>query len=166
MPDQKQSILLGSAICALLSTSYLGFVNMCCCAGIIAGAMVTVWHYTNTHSVTIAPGKGAVMGVLVAVIGGIIATVLNLLLDAIGLGMQEAIQGALLDFYREQMPPEQFEQMEEQMTAQQSVGVQLLYGLLGVVVYAIFGAIGGAIGASIFKKGDETSGMTGTVGTV
>lgn len=159
MPDQKQSILLGALVAGVLSTSYLGFINILCCAGIIAGAMVAVWHYTETNQLTIASGQGAVMGLLAALGGVVISFVLNYILGLIGLDAQEAIQQWILDFYEGNLPPEQMDQMREQMEGGQSWGQRLFGGAIALVVASIFGAIGGAIGASVFKKGgDEPSG--------
>jgi hypothetical protein len=157
MPDQKQSILLGALVTALLSTSYLGFINCLCCAGVIIGGLVTVWHYTGTYQITIPAGKGAVMGLLAAILGAVIATILNYFLAEMGLGANEAIMNFFIENFGENMPPEQLEQMREQMEQNQSLGAYLLNGLVGVLVSAIFGAIGGAIGAAIFQKGEDGS---------
>jgi len=64
MPSKLNSLLLGGLIIAVLSTSYLAFINMACCAGVILGAMAGVWHYTNENDLTIPPGTGA--GMIVA----------------------------------------------------------------------------------------------------
>ena len=58
MPDKQQSIILGGIVAGILSTSYLGFLNLLCCMGIIIGALVAVWHYTDTHELTIPSGTG------------------------------------------------------------------------------------------------------------
>ena len=44
MPDTKQSILMGALVTGILSTSYLSLINLLCCLGVIAGALVAVWH--------------------------------------------------------------------------------------------------------------------------
>ena len=168
MPDQKQSILLGALVTALLSTSYLGFINCLCCAGVIIGALVTVWHYTSTNQLTIPAGKGAVMGLIAAIIGSIIALFLNYVLMQMGLGTSEIVMSFIIENFGENMPPEQLEELREQMRTGQTIGAYLINGVIGVVVSAIFGAIGGAIGAAIFQKGEEGSATppppaTGTV---
>ncbi len=155
MPDQKQSILLGALVTGVLSTSYLGFINLLCCAGIIAGAMVAVWHYTETNRLTLASGQGAVMGLLTALGGVVISFAFNYLLSLIGLDAEEAVQRWILDFYEGTLPPEQIDQIREQMEAGQSWGQRIFGGAVALVVASIFGAIGGAIGAAVFKKGGE-----------
>jgi hypothetical protein len=150
MPSRTQSILLGGLVVGLLGTSYLGLINLLCCAGVIIGSMVAVWHYTNENALTIPPGQGAAMGAAAAVIGALISWALNYLLTQIGMAGPEAlIMGFMESFY----PPEQVEQMRD-MQSQGTSPVMMVVGLIiGVVVSAIFGAVGGAIGASVFKKG-------------
>ena len=85
MPDSKQSILLGALVTGLLSTSYLSYINLLCCLGVIAGALVAVWHYTDTNELTIPTGKGAGLGAMAAMGGTVIAVVLNLVLLQMGI---------------------------------------------------------------------------------
>lgn len=153
MQEKKQSIILGSAVVTVLSTSYLGFVNCLCCAGVIAGAMVAVWHYTSNNGITISAGEGAVMGLTVAIIGGLVSAVLDYVLIKMGIRADQAILQAVLDMMGDSMPPESYDQMVEQMEQEVTFGAFALQAILGVVIFSIFGAIGGAIGASIFKKG-------------
>lgn len=151
-------MILGAAVVAVLSTSYLGFINCLCCAGVIAGAMAAVWHYTNTNELTIATGEGAVMGLVAGALGAVVAFFLNYALLQMGLGAEEAIREVVMNMFADQMSTEQIEEMERQMESGSSFGARAVNGLIGVVVSAIFGAIGGAIGAAVFKKGSEEDG--------
>lgn len=167
MPDQTRSVLIGALVVALLSTSYLSLINCFCCAGVIIGAMVSVWHYTSTNSLTIEAGRGAVFGVLAAALGSLVAIVINYMLTQMGLDANAAVAETLIRMFGDFMPPEQLDQMRAQVAQQQdvSLGQQLISGLFGVVVASIFGAIGGVIGASLFKKGDggESTASNGLV---
>lgn len=157
MPDQKQSILIGAAVTAALSTSYLGLINCLCCAGVVIGSLVTVWHYTSRYDLTIEAGRGAVMGLVAAAVGAVISLLLNYLLLQVGLGGQEVIVQSIMEAFSGYVSPEQMEMMREQMEAQRDVsfGAYLINGLVTVFVFALVGAVGGAIGAAIFKKGGE-----------
>lgn len=154
MSPKAQSILLGAAVVAVLSTSYLGLVNCFCCAGVIAGAMVAVWHYTENNKLTLSTGEGVMIGVAAAAIGAVVSLILNFLLTGIGLGSEEMIRQFALEYLQDMVPPEQLEEIEEQMATPASAGAYFVNGLCGVVIYVIFGAIGGAIGAAVFKKGE------------
>lgn len=155
MSGKQQSILLGSAVVAVLSTSYLSFINCLCCLGVIAGAMVAVWHYTQTNQLTIKPGEGAVMGLMAGLIGAVIALVLNYILMQIGIRHDAALLNAMLDMFQDSLPPEQYDELVRQRDEPTTLGSYLTSGMIGVAVSAIFGAVGGAIGAALFKKGAE-----------
>ncbi|QXD16369.1 DUF4199 family protein [Rhodocaloribacter litoris] len=157
MPSKNQSILLGGLVVGLLSTSYLGLINMLCCAGVLIGAVVAVWHYTSTYELTIPAGEGATIGALAALIGGLISLVLNFVLMKIGIRHDLVISQFMLERFGEGMPPEQYEQIREQMSQPVTLGSYLKQAWYGAVliVTAIFGAIGGVLGAVLFKKGGE-----------
>lgn len=163
MPSQKQSIILGVAVATILSTSYLSFINFLCCAGMIAAGMVTVWHYTSTHNLTIPAGRGAVMGLIAAGIGSFLAIFLNFALIKLGIRADLAISQFVIDTFGENMPPEALDDMREQMDKPVTFAGYFVNGLIGLVVSAIFGAIGGAIGASVFKKGRDITPDEGVV---
>lgn len=139
----------------LLSTSYLSYINVLCCLGVIAGALVAVWHYTDTNELTIPTGKGAGFGAMAAIGGSLIAIVLNLVLIQIGIRHDLAIVEFFVNSMGDSMPPEQLEEMERQLEAPFEIGPYLLNGIFGIAISAAFGAIGGAIGAKVFKKGGD-----------
>ncbi|MDA0875553.1 MAG: DUF4199 family protein, partial [Bacteroidetes bacterium] len=155
MPDTKQSLILGALVSGILSTSYLSLINVLCCMGVIAGALVAVWHYTETNELTISTGKGAGMGAMAAIGGAIIAMVLNLVLIQMGIRHDLAMVEFMMNRLGDSMPPEQLESMEAQLEAPFEIGPYLLNGVLGTGISAIFGAIGGSIGAKVFKKGGD-----------
>ncbi len=155
MPDKKQSLLMGALVAGILSTSYLSLINLLCCMGVIAGAMVAVWHYTDTNELTIPTGTGAGMGAMAAIGGGVISMILNLVLIQAGIRHDVAMTEFILNTWGSSMPPEQIEAMEAQIEADFEFGAYFLNALLGFVISAVFGAIGGAIGAKVFKKGGD-----------
>jgi hypothetical protein len=161
MPSKQQSIILGGLVVGLLSTSYLSFVNMLCCAGVIGGAMVAVWHYASTNELTLSGGQGATLGIQAAFVGWGIAVLLNFVLMAAGLRHDLAITEFFLNNMGDQLPPEQIDMMEEQLATPFNLSWYLKNailsgsGLASIAFSAIFGAIGGAIGASAFKNGPE-----------
>ena len=155
MPDTKQSILLGALVTGILSTSYLSLINIICCLGVIAGALVAVWHYTDTNELTISTGKGAGMGAMAAIGGGVISLVTNLVLIQMGIRHDLAMVEFMINSFGDGMPPEQLEAMEAQLEAPFQFGAYMLNALLGFAISAVFGAGGGAIGAKVFKKGGD-----------
>jgi len=162
MPSKQQSIILGGLIAGLLSTSYLGLINMLCCAGIIIGALVSVWHYTDTNELTIKAGQGAVIGLLAALVGWAVSLVLNYILIKAGIRSDRDLSQFRLDRFGDSMGEEGVERIVEQMNTEITLGKYMLSALWGVLLSAIFGAIGGSIGAVLFKKGgDEATEFAG-----
>lgn len=155
MPDSKQSIIMGALVVGILSTSYLSYINILCCLGVIAGALVAVWHYTDTNELTIPTGKGASLGAMAAIAGTAIAVILNLILIQVGIRHDLAMVEFFVNSMGDSMPPEQLEEMEAQLEAPFEMGPYFLNSLIGFAIAAAFGAIGGSIGAKVFKKGGD-----------
>ena len=159
MPSKQQSIILGGLVAGLLSTSYLGLINFLCCAGVIIGAMVAVWHYTDTHRLTISAGEGAVIGLLAGLVGAVVSLILNYILIEMGIRSDQAISQFIINQFGDNMPPEQYDAMAEQMNADLTLSAYLANGLFAAILSLVFGAAGGAIGAAVFKKGEESPEM-------
>lgn len=159
MPNKTQSILLGGLVVGILSTSYLSFINLLCCAGVIIGGLVAVWHYTSENDLTIPAGQGAAIGALAGVVGALIGAALNWVVGVVGLPdsqeVSQTIQSLITGSGAQDMSPEQ----EEQMRAMQERFSSPMFMIIGIgvsmAVSAVFGAIGGAIGAAVFKKGGD-----------
>ena len=154
MPSKTQSILLGGLVAGILSTSVLGLINVLCCAGVIIGALVSVWHYTTTYDLTIPAGQGVLIGVLAGGVGALVAGLLNWLVGLVGLDLTTLV---IRVFENSGAPQEQLDLLRQQ-AQNQGWGDALLGIVFSVVVYAVVGAIGGAIGASAFKRGGDTPG--------
>ena len=128
---------------------------MLCCAGVIIGALVSVWHYTDTNELTIKAGQGAVIGLLAGLIGWGISLVLNFILIKAGIRSDLVFSQFILDRFGDSMPEESVDQMVEQMNAQITLAKYLATAIWGVLFSLVFGAIGGSIGALLFKKGGD-----------
>lgn len=160
MTPRQQSILTGAVVTGILSTSYLFFINVLCCLGVILGGVVATQQYTARTQGPVESGDGAVLGALAGAGGAVLQPMLNWALRPFGLGMRditlrwaESMQG------QPGMSPE----MMQSMQSSPGMGAILFNLVVGVVVYAIFGAIGGAIGAAIF--GEEAADGSGGVQT-
>ncbi len=156
MPDTKQSILLGALVTGILGTSYLGLITtLMCCMNVIAGALVAIWHYTETNELTISGGKAAGMGALVAVGGSVIASVLTLILMTAGIRHDVVMAEFMLNNLGDQLPPESIQGLEDQVEAAIQLGPFFFNVLVSTAVSSAFGAGAGAIGAKMFKKGGD-----------
>jgi hypothetical protein len=159
MTTRQQSILIGAVVTGVLSTSYLSFINVVCCLGVILGSMVAVQQYTSRSGTAIEAGDGAVLGALTGVAGAILGSIFDQILRPLGLDSttisQDAMQQWMQGMQGQQgMSPEMMEQFQGGGGGMTAFIISLVFG---VVIYAIFGAIGGAIGAAIFGS-DEGGG--------
>ena len=163
MPDSKPSVLIGALVLAVIlivSSVALppgnNLAGVICCLVALVAPMITIWHYTTTHSLTVPAGKGAGLGALTTGLGTLINVVVGLVLQAVGVlpNLGETLAEA-----REQAIEQSVAQGNSAEDAQAAVDMMsfmfepaFLYPLtiLGAV---LVGAIGGAIGAAVFKKG-------------
>lgn len=163
MTPRQQSILVGAVVTGVLSTSYIGFINVLCCIGVIIGGLVTVQQFASRTGGPVGSGDGAVLGALAGAGGAVVQSVLDQALRPVNLDSRSISQG-MMDSMMQGMEGQQgMPQMMEQMQQGGGGGVMMfLFGLVfSVVLYAIFGAIGGAIGSALFGEegGDGGEGV-------
>lgn len=148
---RTNALLMGAAVVAVASTSYLGFVNFLCCIGLWGGGMFAVYRYTTDTQSTITGGDGAQLGFMAGLIGAVIGLVLTFVLRLVGIRDDLVISNMMLNM--QGMPPEALDQIAADME-KTVVEKTLTWGaLIGPLVSGAVGAIGGAIGAAVFKKG-------------
>jgi hypothetical protein len=166
MTGKFQSILLGALVTGLLSSAYwviqfgyqsqvLGIVV--CCAVPTVGALLAVWHFTTTNSLTIRAGEGALMGLMACLLGYVISYVLNILVAAVGVAPSPFDVDAIVELTRDSM----IEQGQDPAVIEQSEEFTRklfwVFPLIGLAANAVFGAVVGAVGASLFKKGGTSA---------
>ncbi|MFB6097776.1 MAG: hypothetical protein ABEK84_01395 [Salinibacter sp.] len=158
MTVRQRSILVGAVVTGILSTSYLFFINVLCCLGVIVGGAVATQQYTSRTRSTIESGDGAVLGALAGVGGTVLQFLFNWALRPFGLGIRDI---ALKFAKQMQGQRGMSQQMMEQAQTSPGLGAILFNLIVGMVVYAIFGAIGGAIGAAMFGNEEAPDGTGG-----
>ncbi|MEL6444763.1 MAG: hypothetical protein AAF089_04895 [Bacteroidota bacterium] len=159
MSSKLPSILIGAAVYVLLGLlasvlSSMGsaagmFAGILSCVTVLLAAATAVWHYTSTNALTISGGQGAGMGVVVGLVGAVIAGSLSLLLIQLGV-LPDPMDIAREQWRTQGLSEEQIEQMGGWAEAASGpIGI-----VIGAAVGMVLGAAGGAIGAAIFKKGE------------
>jgi hypothetical protein len=166
MPSRTRSIFLGGVVAAVIAVIFsvvqIPFLSGCMgCLAYLAAGLVAVWHYAESHTLTVLGGTGAGMGAGAGVVAGVVVSLLTFALWTTGLipSPTESIEQAIATGV---LPAGQAE------AARGIVGSPAFYvgyAVLFAVIGAIFGAIGGAIGASVFERGGDTpDGGPGTNG--
>ena len=132
--------IAGVAMGILSSVPILSLGNCLLCGWVWGGAIFAVWLYKrNENGVIVTTGQGVVIGLVAALIGGVISWLLGIVMG----GATMAAMGPLLD----QFPDAESRQMLQQLMASGSVSIISL--LFGLIINAIFGIIGGLIGAAV-----------------
>lgn len=141
----QQSALIGAGITGGLSSPYVGLLNVCCCLGVLFGAIVAVQQYSSRSSAVVPSGEGALLGMTSGVGGAIFASLIEVGMRIIGIGVRGAVEQAL------QMFPASVEETQDLSRWQGQWEVLWVVGEMAakILVFAVFGAIGGAIGVAL-----------------
>lgn len=159
MTPRQQSILIGTIVTAILSTSYLGFINILCCLGVMIGGAVTTQQYVSrTHS-AVEAGDGAVLGALAGAAGSILTGIFDWVLRPLNLDRQSIMEPLQQQMMQNAQPGQGPSPDLMQQFQGDGGGMFSMLGILGLlvnlIIFAIFGALGGAIGAAMFGKEEE-----------
>lgn len=138
-PGILMASLYGGIIMGVISAvPGLNLINCLCCAGVMLGGAAAVFESAD----------GMKLGALAGVFGGIIGTILTIIvLKTVGNVSGEMMLG-LMEGFRDKMPPESWDQMSEGMLSDEIPALNLA---IGFVFDILFGLIGGLIGYQLFK---------------
>lgn len=152
--------LAGGLIAALLNLPQ-NFISWFGCLAYAGCGLIAVWHYTNTHQLTITGGEGIGLGALAGVAGGLTGGLLASLFYQLGL-MDPVLPQILEEMENtgtlDQMDPSTADSVISwlELASKWQVLIDVTCSVLFAVV---FGLIGGAIGARIWKKGPDEPAM-------
>jgi hypothetical protein len=131
--------------------------NLCCCMWVVTGGAVAAYLLQQNQSTPIAPGDGALVGLLAGLIGAFVQFLVAIPVTILVAPMERALLQRVLEMANT-MPPEMREAIERYSGsgAEFGVAVMVLRRLVGLVfglfVGGVFSTIGGVIGAMLFKK--------------
>lgn len=150
-PSKLMPALYGGIIMAVISSiPVLNFVNACCCAGVMLGGFLAVFFYQKdlTPETPLTGSDGVLLGALAGVFGAVIGTIFTMIIFSL---FGNVTMRAIYDFlnqYRDQIPPESFDQIERAMSREGLSAITLFFSL---IIDTLFGLVGGAIGYAVFK---------------
>ncbi|NGP89635.1 DUF4199 domain-containing protein [Fodinibius halophilus] len=132
--------------------------SIACLVG-ICGAILAIWHYSKTYGgLSITLGKGALIGLYVAIATAIVVTVLNQFWNVIDPTYTERLMDSMIANFEamEGVPEGQKQQMVDSI-ASEFKNSNTLWGitkgfLMNTVILGIGNLITGMIGAKIFGK--------------
>ena len=140
-PDDFQAMLIGAALVYFISIIPILGMSVCCCIPQTLGALLAVFWYTNKYKITVSPGKGIVLGILAALLGGIAAYITSFILLKLGFNpMGEMMHGfmeQIIQSVEQNAGPEQAEKIREQIERSLSgekTPVEIVIDLVATVV--------------------------------
>ena len=156
----EQSALIGIAVTGGLSSPYVGMMNGCCCLGVILGALVAVYYYTEHTTGPVQAGDGAVLGVVSGVGGALLSTVVEVPLRVVGVGVRGAVEQIL------RVAPGAFHDLKPMVHGHEAWGALWMIVEMGaeMIVFGVVGAIGGAVGTALFDGGPSGRGSQAASG--
>ena len=154
MNSTLKAALIGGVICGIASgLPYIGKVNMACCALYVGGGLLAAYLLMKDLPATEkAPyGAGSVVGLLVGVIGGVVATLTMLVTGGITDQAEQALDSLrMLAGQGADIPQGLLDLLD---TSGGASGGLILFNLVsGVVTGAIAACIGGLVGVAIFHR--------------
>ena len=151
-PSMMMSALYGGAIMAVISAvPGLNLINCLCCAGVMLGGFMAVFFYKKELTPDMQPlisSDGMKLGALAGVFGGVLGGLLSIIIiQSIGNVGGEMMLG-FMESFRDKMPPESWDQMEQGI---RSADISVFNLVMGLVIDVIFGLVGGLIGFQVLK---------------
>ena len=148
MGRYQPAILGGLFIGVISGLPVVNLVNVCCCAGVIAGGVLVTYLLQQNSPIPVATSEAAIQGLIAGVIGGII-------MSLIGAALANITGPVGLEQLREELstnadiPPELRDNMLRFMT---STNVAVMTLLITVPMYAVFSMAGSLLGLAFFRK--------------
>ncbi|HVS65037.1 MAG TPA: hypothetical protein VMT85_16210 [Thermoanaerobaculia bacterium] len=154
MNNMLKPALIGGGVLGVLSgIPFVSLGNCACCAWVIGGGMLAAYLFNQqigpqpATPYGPAAGLGALTGVIGAVVAFIVALPFNLMGMASGLtGVQETLQNV------EGLPPEVQDAFANMGAAGVGIGMAIFGFVISLVVYALFAMIGALIGIALFGR--------------
>ena len=148
MGRYQPAILGGLFIGVLSGLPVINMVNMCCCAGVIAGGVLVTYLLQQNTPLPVATSEAAIQGLLAGVIGGVIMSLITA-------AMASITGPVMIEQFRDQIsgnadiPPELRDNMLRFMTG---TNMAVLSLVITVPLYAVFSMAGALLGLAFFRK--------------
>jgi hypothetical protein len=129
--------------------------NLCCCLWIISGGLVAAYVLQHNQAAPIAPGDGALVGLLAGAIGAVIQVALSIPINFIVGPFEREMLQRVIDMAGN-MPPEIRDALERYGREGQNLALMAVARVFELVFWmfagAVFSTLGGLLGAAIFRK--------------
>jgi hypothetical protein len=129
--------------------------NACCCLWVVCGGLTAAYVFQQNQTAPIAPGDGALVGLLAGLIGAVVYLVVSIPVSIVVGPFERALMQRIADMAG--TSPEMREAIERYgSTDRGGVGFFIVGRVVSFIfmlfVGAIFSTLGGLLGAAVFRK--------------
>src|SRR5262245_48026420 len=111
-PGYGQPALIGGLVMGVLSAlPFVSAGNVCCCLWVIVGGMVAAYVLQQNQTTPIAPGDGALVGLLAGLVGAFVQLIVSIPITLLVGPMERAMVQRVVEMTGN-MPPEIREMFE------------------------------------------------------
>jgi hypothetical protein len=144
-----QPALIGGLVMGVLTAlPIISAGNLCCCLWVIGGGVIAAYVLQQNQAAPIAPGDGALVGLLAGIVGAFVYLVVSIPISILVAPMERMIVQRFIERMGE-MPPE----FREFASRGVGTAARLILGFIfWLFVGAVFSTVGGLIGQAIFQK--------------
>jgi hypothetical protein len=146
---------MGGLVMGVLSA--LPLINICCCLWIISGGLIAAYLLQQNHSEPIAPGDGAIVGLLAGIAGALVQFVVSIPIGLLMAPIERSMMQRAVEMAGN-MPPALREVLESYGAQRQGMNVvaivviRLFSLFFALIVGGVFSTLGGVLGAVVFRR--------------
>ncbi len=160
MESRLQPALFGGLFIGVLSAlPFVSAANCCCCLWVVAGGVLAAYLRQQPSPYAIPVSEGALVGLMAGFIGGIVAVLLSIPMQALMGPLQQQFMDRMMSSNPD-IPPELRDMMQRASTGNAVRAASMVFT---VIVDTIFGMLGGLLGVAMFKKNAPPPPPPGTV---
>jgi hypothetical protein len=149
MSNKLKPALIGGFIVGTLSViPFVNLANLCCCLWALLGGICAAYLYIKSSPTPATPADGAILGVFVGIIAGVIVLLLGIPIDLLARSAMNRLIGGLL----ENVFPEQKEMIRLRFAVLPTLGETIIQALISAVLLFVFSVVGGLLAIPIFEK--------------
>ncbi|MBK8550040.1 MAG: hypothetical protein IPL53_02860 [Ignavibacteria bacterium] len=159
-PNRIIPIIYGTSIMTLIAVfPLLNFINVFCCAGIMAGGFAgvyTYWKQLQNTGLALTTKDGGMIGILCGILSAIFVTGFGLILSLF------SETNPMLDIMKTfdeigiQTPPEMSEYMDKFSNEYNEHGfsptITIISFVSNIILYPLFGSVGAILGVTYLNK--------------
>lgn len=158
-PGMFVPALIGGVIAGVLSG--IPIINCLCCLWIIGGGILAAYFLTKESKVVLTAGDGTIVGIFTGIIAAIVDVIVDIPFRAVNEKIVQGIMDRFSQYYED--IPSGWGSWMDGGDFEGSIVWSILGLMVSVVIFSALGALGGIIGISIFGKKKSPQNVEGVM---